>query len=214
MKYVIRISLAAAILIFLQKTAQAADAERESLPQLIAGINDKYAQKRCNSLECLIVSCGPLCEDEKLKRVNDFFNQIPYESDIRNWGVDDYWAAPLETLIKGRGDCEDYAIAKFCTLVKLGIPQEKIYLTYVKIAERKEPHFVVTYYESDEAVPRVLDNRKHEILTVQPGNVFEIVYRFNLKEFISHRGTQQMRQPLETVRFRKWKELSRRLRLI
>ena len=214
MRRIIRISLATVFLAVSQKTVQAADPKMSNLPQLIKGLNDQYAQKRCDSLECLIASCGPLCEDEKLKRVNDFFNQIPYEADIRNWGVDDYWAAPLETLIKGRGDCEDYAIAKFCTLVKLGIPQEKLYLTYVRIPERKEPHFVVTYYESDEAVPRVLDNRRYEIVPVPSGNAFEIVYRFNFKEFITHRGTRMIRQPLEEVRFSKWQDLSRRLRLI
>jgi len=33
-------------------------------------------------------------------------------SDLAQWGVTDRWSAPLETFTTGRGDCEDYAIAK------------------------------------------------------------------------------------------------------
>ena len=31
----------------------------------------------------------------------------------------------------GGGDCEDYAIAKYFSLIKLGIPDEKLRITYV-----------------------------------------------------------------------------------
>ncbi len=35
-------------------------------------------------------------------------------SDVAQWGVPDRWSPPLETFTTGRGDCEDYAIAKIC----------------------------------------------------------------------------------------------------
>src|ERR1700744_4250940 len=57
----------------------------------------------------------------RLRAVNDFFNQrLAYMEDIDNWGVQDYWASPLESLGKGAGDCEDYAIGKYFTLTTLG----------------------------------------------------------------------------------------------
>lgn len=200
-------------LLYTNKPLLAEGKERE-LSQIIKGINDQYAQRRCISLEYLIASCATLSESEKLVKVNNFFNQIPYQSDRRNWGVEDYWAAPLETLIKGKADCEDYAIGKFCTLIKMGIPQDRLFLTYVRLKDRVAPHFVVTYYESKTALPRVLDNLKAEILPACPEEGFEMVYRFNLKEFISCTSNKEYSRPLESVKFEKWRELYKRLSLI
>ena len=39
-------------------------------------------------------------------------------SDLAQWGVADRWSAPLATLASGRGDCEDYAIAKYVALAR------------------------------------------------------------------------------------------------
>jgi predicted transglutaminase-like cysteine proteinase len=55
-----------------------------------------------------------LPDQEKLKLVNQFFNrQIEFVDDIYLWGVKDYWATPIEFLVRGAGDCEDYSIAKY-----------------------------------------------------------------------------------------------------
>ena len=51
--------------------------------------------------------------DDKIKRVNEFFNRrIAWGEDQVVWGQLDYWATPMDTLGKGAGDCEDFAIAK------------------------------------------------------------------------------------------------------
>jgi hypothetical protein len=72
-------------------------------------------------------------ETAKLKQVNDFFNRkIRFGEDSVIWGVPDYWATPLETLGRGEGDCEDFAIAKYMTLKLMGVPSAKMRLTYVK----------------------------------------------------------------------------------
>ena len=42
-------------------------------------------------------------------------------SDLAQWGVPDRWSAPLETFSTGRGDCEDYAIAKYVALTAAGV---------------------------------------------------------------------------------------------
>jgi predicted transglutaminase-like cysteine proteinase len=68
----------------------------------------------------------------QLKRVNDFFNRrIRFGEDQAIWGQSDYWATPMETLGRGAGDCEDFAIAKYFTLLLLSIPDEKLRLIYV-----------------------------------------------------------------------------------
>lgn len=65
--------------------------------------------------------------NEKLDRVNFFINRTLPELDNFSIGIDDYWMTPKEFLIKGRGDCEDYAIAKYFTLLELGV-KKKIYI--------------------------------------------------------------------------------------
>ncbi len=57
---------------------------------------------------------------EMLKMVNDFFNRMPYRTDMEVWGVEDYWATPREFIQKS-GDCEDYSITKYYALRELGI---------------------------------------------------------------------------------------------
>lgn len=210
-KAFIKLSLVASTMLFAQKTSPALDIK--ALPQIIEGINDRYAQKRCGSLGELIEQNRGLDDMAKLVCVNNFFNQIPYQSDIAIWGEKDYWAAPLETIMKGRADCEDYAIAKFYTLVQMGVPQEKLFLTYIKRHGEREPHFILTYYESENAVPLILDNRNIDIVPAMFGDSFEPAYRFNLKDFVAYQeGREHRRVPMDQMKFRKWDELTQRMR--
>ena len=56
-------------------------------------------------------------EREQLTAVNRFFNQqLSFRDDTRIWRQTDYWATPVESLVKGAGDCEDYALAKYFSL--------------------------------------------------------------------------------------------------
>jgi len=53
---------------------------------------------------------------------------IDYVSDEEQWGVEEYWQTPEETLSLCTGDCEDFAIL-FCTLLRAyGIDEEHIYV--------------------------------------------------------------------------------------
>ena len=44
-------------------------------------------------------------------------------SDMAQWRVPDRWSVPLATLASGRGDCEDYAIAKYVALRERALPK-------------------------------------------------------------------------------------------
>lgn len=125
-------------------------------------IQHKYgigAPTRIKQWQKLLKTASHLSEREQLKLVNNFFNQrIDYVDDKYLWGVNDYWATPLELLFKGAGDCEDLSIAKFFTLLKLGIPQNKIRLTYVRALKLNQTHMVVTYSSAPLATPIILDN--------------------------------------------------------
>src|SRR3569623_1777573 len=49
-------------------------------------------------------------------------------SDLAQYGVEDYWATPLMLFASHRGDCEDYAIAKYVALREIGIAENDVRL--------------------------------------------------------------------------------------
>jgi predicted transglutaminase-like cysteine proteinase len=79
-------------------------------------------------------------------------------SDLAQWGVLDRWSAPLATLTTGRGDCEDYAIAKYVALREAGVAESELRLIIVRDLGNGEDHAVVTAHVDDKWI--VLDNRR------------------------------------------------------
>ena len=78
-------------------------------------------------------------------------------SDLVQYGVDDFWAAPLTTMRTGAGDCEDYAIVKYLALREVGIAPENIRLLIVRDVRRQTNHAVVAVRHDHEWL--ILDNR-------------------------------------------------------
>lgn len=122
------------------------------------------------ALETLLIELKDASEPEQLNRINQFFNtNINFVSDQEAWGESDYWATPLEALGKSKGDCEDYSIAKYTFLRSLGIPNERLKLTYVRAkiggphSKTVQAHMVLSYYATPSAEPMILDNLVSEI---------------------------------------------------
>lgn len=103
----------------------------------------------------------------KLNKVNKFFNNIKFIDDYSQWGKNDYWATPTEFLASGGGDCEDFAIAKYFTLITIGIAEQQLTLTYVKALRLNTSHMVLTYYPAPDLEPLILDNL---IDTIEPSS--------------------------------------------
>jgi predicted transglutaminase-like cysteine proteinase len=78
-------------------------------------------------------------------------------SDMAQWGVPDRWSAPLETFTTGKGDCEDYAIAKYVALGEAGIGADDIKLMIVRNTAANEDHAVTTVRLDGAWI--ILDNR-------------------------------------------------------
>jgi len=78
-------------------------------------------------------------------------------SDLVQYRVDDFWAAPLTTMRTGAGDCDDYAIVKYLALREVGIAPENIRLMIVRDVRRQNNHAVVAVRHDDEWL--ILDNR-------------------------------------------------------
>lgn len=128
----------------------------------------------------LIRSAETLPEDEQLEEVNDFFNRrLDFVDDLENWQDVDYWATPVESQLRGAGDCEDYALAKYFTLRRLGVPPERLRITYVKALRQNQAHMVLTYYPTPTADPLVLDNLDDRIRRASRRSDLLPVYSFN-----------------------------------
>ncbi|MBT8117210.1 MAG: transglutaminase-like cysteine peptidase, partial [Gammaproteobacteria bacterium] len=116
-------------------------------PQTLGTLEQQYgslARARYEHWQHLISTGENLSDIEKLTRVNTFFNQVEFVNDIDHWGVEDYWATPMQLLASNGGDCEDFSIAKYFTLRQMGIPAKNQRLTYVKALELNQPHMVLT----------------------------------------------------------------------
>ncbi len=97
----------------------------------------------------LMIDSRPLSDLEKLNKVNAFFNRrMLYETDLAIWQQEDYWATPLELMGRAAGDCEDLAIAKYITLLLLGVNNQNLRLIYVraKVGASSVAHMVLGYY--------------------------------------------------------------------
>lgn len=130
------------------------------------------AKQRLQNLVGLLNELNDKSELEKLTKINNFFNKITYNNDLKIWKVQDYWATREEFLNVEQGDCEDYVIAKYFSLRQLDIPNDKIFFTYAKAIKYKQSHMVLTYFEKKGAVPLVLDNLVGEIkLSTERGDL-------------------------------------------
>ncbi|MBZ9560455.1 transglutaminase-like cysteine peptidase [Halomonas coralii] len=150
----------------------------------------------------------------KLRDVNDFFNRhVRWLDDIDVWKEKDYWATPLETLGRGAGDCEDYAIAKYETLKKLGIPGERLRMIYVRarigLGGRSQAHMVLGYYESPEDEPVVLDNLLPTILPASQRDDLTPVFSFNSDGLWAGGATRSLADP--TQRLSRWRRVLQRM---
>lgn len=81
---------------------------------------------------------------EQLEAVNHYVNaRIRFVDDIRQYGVADRWTSAADTLRRGRGDCEDYAIAKLQLLRRAGFADKDLYLVILRDTLRRADHAVL-----------------------------------------------------------------------
>lgn len=145
------------------------------------------AQQNFSELRTLFNSYQSATEQEKVNKINQFVNQKIriFDDDINIWGKSDYWATPLESIGGEAGDCEDYSIAKYLFLRELGIPNEKLRLTYVRAQlggpESKifQAHMVLSYYSTPNAEPLILDNLIGDVRIASRRTDLKPIFGFN-----------------------------------
>ena len=100
---------------------------------------------------------------EQLKAINHYVNRrVEFEDDQRHFGRPDVWSSANETFRSGRGDCEDYAIAKYQMLRTAGFASRNLYLVIVRDLVRRADHAVLVARAAGHMF--VLDNGSDNIL--------------------------------------------------
>jgi predicted transglutaminase-like cysteine proteinase len=201
-------ALAAVALALASSLGQAWDQDR--MAQAAQRVGPR-AVAAVRALQPLLASAAAMDERTLLASVNDFFNRrIVFTDDSIAWGVDDYWASPLETLEKSQGDCEDYAIAKYFSLMAAGVPVAKLRLIYVRATiggpgGAVQAHMVLAYYAQPGGEPLILDNLIGEVRPASRRPDLTPVFSFNSEGL--WQGTAGAAAGDPTVRLSRWREV-------
>jgi len=175
-----------------------------------SSLGQAIEQARLTSWRSLIEQSGALDEGSKLQAVNDFVNRtVSFVSDQQAWGQEDYWATPAQTIGRGVGDCEDFAVGKYFSLVEMGVASEKLRLTFVKALAANQAHMVLAYYPSPSAQPLILDNLDPRIRPASERRDLLPVYSFNDLGVFLAKTPQRASQPPQFLS--RWSDVSERV---
>lgn len=153
----------------------------------------------------------------QLELINDFFNQhVRYRTDAALWGQEDYWAAPMQTMRRGAGDCDDYVIAKYASLVELGVPIDRLRLIYVRArlgapgSGLSRAHMVLGYYATPTSVPLILDSLLPHIMPANQRNDLKPIFSFNSDGLWAGSSRQSRGDPV--ARLSPWRAVLQRMK--
>ncbi|QUS39180.1 hypothetical protein RPMA_10265 [Tardiphaga alba] len=104
---------------------------------------------------------------------------IRYVSDLNQHGELDVWSAPLAALANRRGDCEDYAIAKYALLREAGIADEDLRILLVRDRAVRDDHAVLAVRHA--GTWQILDNRRSALATSAELPHFTPLYALNAR---------------------------------
>jgi predicted transglutaminase-like cysteine proteinase len=112
----------------------------------------------------------------QIDAVNRWANAKPYVDDFVNWHVPDYWETPGEFIAHG-GDCEDYAIAKYFSLIRLGFAPDSLRLVVVDDSVAHVFHAVLAVQLDGKVW--LLDNQRPDLTEMSDATQYTPVYSLN-----------------------------------
>ena len=114
----------------------------------------------------------------RVEAVNIRVNQaIRYVSDYEQHGVADRWSSPLDSLAAGKGDCEDYAIAKYGILRAAGIAEADLKILLVRDLAVRQDHAVLAARVEGRWL--ILDNRRAGLMETRDLPYFMPLFAIN-----------------------------------
>lgn len=184
--------------------------------KVLEKIRIKYgatAETRVQYWQEMILQYQTSDDRDRLRAVNNFFNEARFVNDIDLWHKNDYWATPLEFLARDAGDCEDFSIAKYFTLKEMGLDISKLRITYVKATLLNQAHMVLAYYETPNAIPLILDNINKRILPASERSDLRPIYSFNADNLWLARTRNEQLKAGKSDQLNLWRDLNKRMRL-
>ncbi|QUL39282.1 transglutaminase-like cysteine peptidase [Erythrobacter sp. JK5] len=138
----------------------------------------RVRSERISARPALRASAEGKATTELVSSVNRWVNRkIRYVEDRELYGRADYWAGARLTLLLGKGDCEDIALAKMQLLAAAGVPRRDMYLTIARDTVRRADHALLVVKLDDRYV--VLDNTTDKLLDGRLSHDYNPVLSFN-----------------------------------
>ena len=126
-----------------------------------------------------------LSEIERLDAVNRYVNdRVRFVDDQVQFGRADVWTSASETLRRGKGDCEDYAIAKMQMLRRAGFADRDLYLVIVRDLVRRADHAVLVARAEGRLV--VLDNGTDRLIDSHEMPDYRPIFTFSGNKVWTH----------------------------
>ncbi|MEA2111024.1 MAG: transglutaminase-like cysteine peptidase [Campylobacterota bacterium] len=147
-------------------------------------IHVKYSNislNRINEFNQKLEQFKTFSKSKQLLHVNNYLNTFLPQYDAVIDKQEEHYKTPKEFLSIGYGDCEDYVIIKYFTLVELGFNAKKLFFAPVLERYSGYHHMVLLYYADVSTPPLVLDNLSFRILHVNE--------RIDLKPFECYNTT-------------------------
>lgn len=133
-----------------------------------------YAAQFLRLINVVSSKSGRAKLDEANRAVN---TAIRYVSDHAQHGEADRWSAPLATFATAKGDCEDYAIAKYVALREAGFSRDDLQLVLVRDRAVRQDHAVLAAHLGDRWL--ILDNRRSELIEDADASSFTPLFAIN-----------------------------------
>ena len=163
----------------------------------------------------MLAASHGLSDAGKLQAVQDFFGRVmQFGDDAPAWGRAQTWATPTEFMRRGRGDCKDFAVAKYASLRMLGVPADRLRLLYVHArigAGQQVPHMVLGFYAGADSEPVVLDNLVDSMRPLSERSDLSLVYAFNTVGLWVADSKTSAADPI--ARISRWRDVLQRMRV-
>jgi predicted transglutaminase-like cysteine proteinase len=133
-------------------------------------------------------------EAERIELINRFVNaRIAFVDDEQQFGRADVWQSAGESLRRGRGDCEDYALAKRALLRSAGLSERDLYLVIAKDLVRRSDHAVLAVASGGRIL--VLDNGTDRIMDAADITDYRPIFTYTADRRWTH-GYRRYAEPM------------------
>jgi predicted transglutaminase-like cysteine proteinase len=135
-------------------------------------------------------------QSQRIAEINQWVNaRISFADDTQTYHTQDQWSGAAQTLQRGRGDCEDYAITKMQLLAAAGIDAGNMFLVIARDLVRQADHAVLVVRDGDRMV--VLDNGTDRVLETAEVRDYRPIMSYNTKGAWLHGYAAP--QPMQTA---------------